>query len=113
MTTPLPPGVDWRKADAVRINVDGVETGGWGTTTELTEVIKEFPGHPDDTYRFQSVGWLDPDEVAARNGKTFPTTCTRAPGLDRHVCDAPAAANYGTWAHSRNGSETPGSWRER
>jgi hypothetical protein len=79
LTKPLPPNFDWRKAESVRITVHGKVTGGWGTTTELAEVIKGSPEHPDDTYLFQGIGWLNPEEVAKQDGKTFLTTCTPDP----------------------------------
>jgi hypothetical protein len=79
VTKPLPPNFDWRAAEAVRISVDSGKTGGWGTTTQLAEVIKGSPEHPDDTYWFQGIGWLSPDEVAKQDGKTFLTTCTPSP----------------------------------
>ncbi|BBY26124.1 hypothetical protein [Mycolicibacterium sediminis] len=79
VTQPLPPGFDWRRAEDVRINVDGITKGGWGDTTDLAEVIENSAAHPDDTYWFQGVGWLDPEEVARQDGKTFLATCTDSP----------------------------------
>ena len=79
LTQPLPPNFDWRSAESVRITVHGNKTGGWGDTTELAEVIKNSAEHPDDTYWFQGVGWLNPDEVKKQDGKTFLATCTPSP----------------------------------
>ncbi len=75
----VPAGFDWRDVKDVRISVTGVSTGGWGTTSQLADFVSESAEHPDDTYWFQSVGWLNPDEVAAQDGKTFLATCTPAP----------------------------------
>ncbi len=79
LTKPLPPNFDWRKAESVRITVHGKVTGGWGTTTQLPEVIKGSAEHPDDTYWFEGIGWLNPEQVAKQDGKTFLTTCTPSP----------------------------------
>ncbi len=80
VTEPLPGGFDWRSAGSVRISIRGNgESGGWGTTTQLAEVTKGSAHHPDDTYWFQGVGWLNPDEVAEQDGKTFLATCTDSP----------------------------------
>ncbi len=49
------------------------------TTTELAEVIKGSAEHPDDTYWFQGVGWLNPAQVKKQDGKTFLATCTDSP----------------------------------
>lgn len=80
VTKPLPAGFDWRSAGSVRISVvGGGEKGGWGSTTQIADVVKDSPEHPDDTYYFQHVGWLNPAEVAAQDGKTFLATCTDSP----------------------------------
>jgi hypothetical protein len=80
VTTPLAPDFDWRQAESVRISViDSRETGGWGTTTKIAEVVEGSAEHPEDTYWFQAVGWLNPTEVAAQDGKTFLSTCTPSP----------------------------------
>ncbi|MUM20561.1 hypothetical protein FZI91_02430 [Mycobacterium sp. CBMA271] len=52
---------------------------GWGSSTDTAEFIDESPQHPDDTYWFQDVGWLNPSEVAAKDGKDFLATCTPDP----------------------------------
>lgn len=80
VTEPLPVDFDWQGAESVRISVRGSgETGGWGTTTYLADVIKGSAEHPEDTYFFQGVGWLNPAQVAERDGKTFLATCTPSP----------------------------------
>lgn len=73
---PLPPNFDWRKSDSVGVSV---YPGGWGSETQLSTVVKESAQHPDDTYWFQDVGWLNPADVAAKDGKTFLATCTPDP----------------------------------
>ena len=57
----------------------GGEKGGWGSTTQLAEVIKGSAEHPDDTYWFQGVGWLNPAQVKEQDAKTFLATCTDSP----------------------------------
>lgn len=77
---PLPTDYDWRAAESVRITVrSSGDTGGWDTTTQLADVINGSTEHPQDTYFFQGVGWLNPAEVAAQDGKTFLATCTPNP----------------------------------
>jgi hypothetical protein len=51
----------------------------WGTSTDPTEVIEGSESHPENTYWFQDVGWLDPADVAAQDGKTFLAVCTADP----------------------------------
>jgi hypothetical protein len=79
VTTPLPAGFDWRNAESMMFNVDRITGGGWGSTAQIAEIVKGSAEHPDDTYWFQDVGWLNPGEVAAQNGKTFLTTCSPDP----------------------------------
>lgn len=77
---PLPDGFDWHTEDSLRISVyGGPGGGGLGSSTDLAEAIDGSEQHPVDTYWFQGVGWLDPDDVAARDGKTFLATCTPDP----------------------------------
>ena len=80
VTEPLPPDFAWRNAESARISVRGSgEKGGWGSTTQLAEVIKGSAEHPDDTYWFQGVGWLNPAQVKELDAKTFLATCTDSP----------------------------------
>jgi hypothetical protein len=58
--------------------------GGWGSHTNLATVIGESGQHPEDTYWFQDVGWLNPAQVAAQDGKTFLATCTADPAKTDH-----------------------------
>jgi hypothetical protein len=50
-----------------------------GTSVDLAEVLRGSAQHPDGTYWFQDVGWLDQAAVADKNGKTFLATCTPEP----------------------------------
>ena len=79
VSTPLPAGFDWRSAKEVMLGVHTLGVDGWGSTSQLSEVVNGSAQHPDDSYWFQDVGWLNPAEVAAQNGKTFLTTCTPDP----------------------------------
>lgn len=81
ISKPLPEGFDWRSQESLRISIYGGSHsyGGWGSTTDLTEVIRGSTQHPPDTYWFQDVGWLNPAEVAAQDGKSFLATCTPDP----------------------------------
>lgn len=79
---PLPDGFDWHTEESMGIAVYG-GTGRWGTSTDLAEVIKGSSEHPPDTYWFQDVGWLNPADVAAKDGRTFLATCTDDPAKKR------------------------------
>lgn len=79
VSTPLPAGFDWRSANEVMLGVHTLGEDGWGSTSQLSEVVKGSAEHTADFYWFQDVGWLNPAEVAAQNGKTFLTTCTPDP----------------------------------
>jgi hypothetical protein len=78
VSDPLPENFDWRNAESVRISVYG---GGdsWGSYVDIADVVESSDQHPNDTYFFEGVGWLNPAEVAAQNGKTFLSTCTPDP----------------------------------
>ena len=84
VSEPLPEDFDWHSADSLRISVYG-GTDGWGSTADLAEVKARSADHPPDTYWFQGVGWLDPADVAARDGTTFLATCTPDPAKTQHV----------------------------
>lgn len=77
----LPESFDWRSQESMRISIYGgaYSYGGWGSTTDLAAVIRGSDQHPADTYWFQDVGWLNPADVAAQDGKTFLATCSRDP----------------------------------
>lgn len=75
----LPRGFDWRTAQSLLLRVDA-DHAGWPTTTQLAEVFRGSPLYADDTYFFQGVGWLNPAEVAAKDGTFFLGTCTPDPG---------------------------------
>lgn len=83
--TPLPPGFDWRKAEYFQIDVGGppVSRGlGRNFAPIATEIIVHSAEHPENTYYFPDVGWLDPAEVAAKNGNEFLTVCTPDPAKE-------------------------------
>lgn len=76
---PLPDGFDWRNEETMRMSVYGDAGGGLASSTDLAEVIDGSEQHPADIYWFNGVGWLGPDDVAAKDGKTFLATCTLDP----------------------------------
>ncbi|OLP01091.1 hypothetical protein BVU76_17395 [Mycolicibacterium porcinum] len=82
---PLPPGFDWRNAEFIQIEVQGppvargLDRNFASIATEITEHSSE---HPEDSYFFPDVGWLNPDEVAAKDGKEFLTVCTPDPAKE-------------------------------
>jgi len=78
VSKPLPVGYDWRTSRSIRLSLDGGSSA-WGTATDTAEVVKGSPNHADGTFWFQDVGWLNSDEVVARNGKTFLASCTHNP----------------------------------
>ena len=57
-------------------------------------MIKNSADHPDDTYWFQGVGWLNPDEVKKQDGKTFLRHVHPEPELIRRRTPGPAAAPW-------------------
>jgi hypothetical protein len=75
---PLPDGFDWRTQNSLSLVVYA-KPADWDATTDLAEIIKGSADHPEDTYWFQGVGWLNPADVAAKDGKTFLATCTPEP----------------------------------
>ena len=76
--TALPQGFDWRSAETLTLTPDAGK-GIFGANANLPEVISGSPDHPDDTYYFQDVGWLDAAGVADRNLTSFLATCTPDP----------------------------------
>jgi hypothetical protein len=78
VSEPLPQGFDWRASESVRISVYG---GGasWGSYANIADVVDGSDRHPNDTYLFEGVGWLNAADVAAQDGKTFLATCTPDP----------------------------------
>lgn len=80
--TPLPPGFDWRAAQRLSLHVDGPPNSRGPLidfTPIVTEITENSSEHPEDTYYFFDLGWLNPAEVAARDGKDFMTVCTPDP----------------------------------
>ena len=78
VTKELPDGFDWRTQQSLQLAVRAA-TPDQGASVDLAEVLKGSAQHPDHTYWFQDVGWLDPAAVAEKDGKTFTATCTPAP----------------------------------
>jgi hypothetical protein len=78
VSEPLPAGFDWRDKESVRISIYG-GVDGWGSYADIAEVVEGSSEHPNDTYLFQGVGWLNTADVAAQDGKTFLSTCTADP----------------------------------
>lgn len=74
----LPSGFDWRNQQELTLNVHTTERH-WDPTTNLAEPINHSADHPDDTYWFEGVGWLNPTQVAEQDGKTFLAACTEDP----------------------------------
>lgn len=74
----LPQGFDWRSAKTLLIYLDGPNAS-WGASGDLAEAMTESVRHPDDTYWFQGVGWLNPADVSARDGRDFLTLCRPDP----------------------------------
>lgn len=83
VTEPLPAGFDALDAKTLFFAIDGPPDVGGGTELDLAEVIKGSAQHPDDTFWFRGVGWLNPAEVAAADGKKFLALCTPDPAKDR------------------------------
>ncbi len=75
---PLPAGFDWRTAKSLMLWLSA-EPATWGSSTDIATVVDGSDEHPEDTYWFQDVGWLNPEQVAAQDGKTFLATCTPDP----------------------------------
>jgi hypothetical protein len=78
VTEALPHGFDWRTAQEVNLWIDG-GAGEGSKRAIVADIVKGSAEHPDDTYWFQDVGWLNPAQVAEQNGKTFLTPCTPDP----------------------------------
>lgn len=82
----LPPGFDWRTAQLFSFDVVGPPVargiGGVNFPPIATEISEHSAEHPEDTYYFPRFGWLNPDEVAAKDGKEFLTVCTPDPGRE-------------------------------
>ena len=80
----LPLGFDWRRAEFIDFEVAGAPfargIGGLRFTPIAAEITEHSVEHPEDTYYFPNLGWLNPTDVAARDGKEFLTVCTADPG---------------------------------
>ncbi|KRD05288.1 hypothetical protein ASE48_19085 [Mycobacterium sp. Root265] len=78
VTEPLPDGFDWRTAEEVTLIVTAPEGSG-STPTQISEVVDGSSEHPADTFYFQGIGWLDPQQVAEQNRRSLLTICTTDP----------------------------------
>jgi hypothetical protein len=78
VTEQWPAGLDWRSADQLVLQVDGKGVT-FGATTRVSDIVDGSPNHPADTYLFEGAGWLNPADVAAKDGKDFATVCTPNP----------------------------------
>lgn len=75
VTKAPPSDFDWRTVDLLHLNV-GTTPGGFPATSVVADIVEGSGGHPDNTFFFYGVGWLDPETVAARIGKDFEGVCT-------------------------------------
>ena len=78
VTEPLPDGFDWRTAEEVTLIVTA-PAGSGSTPTQISEVVAGSSEHPADTFYFQGIGWLDPQQVAEANRRSLLTICTTDP----------------------------------
>jgi hypothetical protein len=76
-----PSGLNWRSADQLVLQVDG-EGVNFGASSNVAKIVDGSDDHPEDTYWFDGVGWLNPSEVAEQDGKTFAAVCTPNPAQD-------------------------------
>lgn len=77
VVTPLPTGFDWRTADTVYVFPQS--PGAFGSVSKLGRAIEESNRHPPDTYWFEGIGWLNPQDLAAQDGTKFLALCSRDP----------------------------------
>ncbi|MCF6387846.1 hypothetical protein L2K20_12775 [Mycobacterium sp. MBM] len=76
---PLPAGFDWRTSREVTLIVDAPQAVG-ATPIGLAEITRNSAAHPEGSFFFEGVGWLDPAQVAAQNRTSLLTVCTPDPG---------------------------------
>ncbi|MCG7610125.1 MULTISPECIES: hypothetical protein [Mycobacterium] len=80
----LPDGFDWRTAETVSLFTRGAPIT-WGADSELAEAEEHSGEHPNDTYWFQGIGWLNPAEVAEQAGRTFISVCSPDPAKNHDL----------------------------
>ncbi|MDA4086562.1 hypothetical protein MHAS_03743 [Mycolicibacterium hassiacum DSM 44199] len=73
---PLPDGFDWRTMQSVELGIHRPAYHREGVV-DVAEVLAGSASHADDTYYFQGVGWLTPDEARDQEGRTFLSPCRR------------------------------------
>jgi len=81
VAAPLPAGFDWRTSEEVDLWLDSPKGAG-STPAKLAEIVDGSDEHPDDTYYFQGIGWLNAAQVAEQNGKSLLTVCTPDPAKE-------------------------------
>ncbi|SEH61791.1 hypothetical protein SAMN04489835_2077 [Mycolicibacterium rutilum] len=81
VTEPLADGFDWRAAKTVSLTVEPSEGAGT-TAADIAEIVDGSAQHPDDSYYFEGVGWLNPEQVTEQNGKSLLTICTTDPASE-------------------------------
>lgn len=75
VTEAPPPDFDWRTVDELHLNVESTPKG-FAAVSAVADIVDGSGDHPDNTFFFDGVGWLDPEGVAARIGKDFEGVCT-------------------------------------
>lgn len=75
VTEAPPPDFDWRAEEYLFLDVTSTP-GGFPATARTADIVDGSDDHPDDTFFFDGVGWLDPEGVAARIGNDFEGVCT-------------------------------------
>ncbi|MET0450590.1 MAG: hypothetical protein ABW137_02015 [Mycobacterium sp.] len=79
----LPQGFDWLGAQTLTFDLGGPDLSpGRVTQIDLAEVKSGSAQHPADTYWFSGIGWLDPEQLAAQDGKTLLAYCTPDPARE-------------------------------
>ena len=74
-----PESFDWRSEREVLMIVDADPAGAGATPTGIADIIDGSDANPGSFY-YAGIGWLDPAEVAERNGRSLLTACTPDPG---------------------------------
>src|SRR5262249_39615622 len=74
----LPDRLAWRTAGTAALTGDPTPVAG-STQTKVPEIVNGSADHPSDTYYFEGFGWLDPDQLAERDGKSLLGLCTPDP----------------------------------
>jgi hypothetical protein len=78
-TEDLPAGFDWQRTQEVLLTVDSEPAGAGSTPVRIADFADASVDHPPDSFYYPGVGWLGPEEVADRNGRSLLTVCTPDP----------------------------------